>query len=150
VILHILSYNHDQLHHLVSKSLTKYGAAGQEPTRKQLPISLPIKINIFREYSAVFLSTKFNLKICQISAFVGNLSALQWLRSQDCPWDVRTCSEAAFGGHLIVLQWARSQGCPWNNLTCFLAYSHGHLAVLQWARSQGCPEWKGFHDSLCM
>jgi hypothetical protein len=44
LILHIFSYNHDQLCHFVSKSLSKYGAAGQEPTCKQLPISLIISV----------------------------------------------------------------------------------------------------------
>ena len=141
VILHILSYNHNLLHHLVSKSLSQYGS-GQESdssqSHKRLPISLLLWMNIFREYTTFLLCTR-KMRICVIAASVGNLSALQWARSQGCPWESDTCSSAASNGHLEVLQWARSQGCPWESDTCSSAASNGHLEVLQWARSQGCP-----------
>lgn len=42
----------------------------------------------------------------------GNLTMLQWLRENQCPWDVNTCAEAARGGHLAVMQWAAANGCP--------------------------------------
>ena len=98
--------------------------------------------------------------MCALSASLGNLSALQWLRNpadhqlncsqsnailnqdrrEGFPWDSDTCSQAASGGHLSILQWARSRGCPWDSDTCASASLHGHLEVLQWARSQGCPD----------
>ncbi len=162
VIIHILSYNDDQLHHLVSKRLSEYAAGGKKKeSDKYLPISLLIKMNIFREYSAVCFSNRFKSRICSISAQVGNLSALQWTRNPNfsdggdalspsssnslitqyisCPWDSDTCSTAACYGHLEILQWARSQGCPWNSDTCAYAAREGHLEILQWAINQGCP-----------
>ena len=59
-------------------------------------------------------------KVCSAAAAGGQLTVLQWLRSQDppCPWDERTCYAAARSGHLTVLQWLRSQDppCPWDPL----------------------------------
>ena len=63
-------------HQLVSKkSLSKY-AAGQ---RVSLP-SVMIKMNILREYATVLFSTRFKSSICKISASIGNVSALQWVK----------------------------------------------------------------------
>ena len=157
VILHILSYDHDQLHRLVSKVLGQYGV-GQKADRR-LPMSLLMKAtNRFQDYAAVLFSSHFKCKVCELSAHYGNLNALQWARSPNSTmaateelsssittellpfyWDSRTCSRAAENGHLTLLQWARSQGCPWDTSTCFNAARSGHLEVLQWARSQGCP-----------
>ena len=73
LILYILSFNHDIFHQLVSKkSLSKY-AAGQR-------VSLPSVLNILREYATVLFSTRFKSSICKISASIGNVSALQWVR----------------------------------------------------------------------
>ena len=55
VVLHILSYDHDQLHRLVSKTLAKYadgdGDGQKSYTNKQMPISLLLKSNRFRDYA---------------------------------------------------------------------------------------------------
>jgi hypothetical protein len=91
IILHIFSYHHNQLHQLVSKRLSEYAAGGKKKeSDKYLPISLLIKIHIFREYSSVCLSNRFKFRICSISAQIGNLSALKWAREQGCPWDSDT------------------------------------------------------------
>ena len=127
VILHILSYNNDEIYRLISKRLSEY-CNGKKSNSFKLPISLLIKTNMHMEYSTMILSSRFRSKICRIAARVGNLSALQWVRnpvtpngrSEDllsCPWDTPVCSEAAAGGHLELLQWARSQGCPWDRMT---------------------------------
>ena len=159
VILHVLSFSSEDLHRLVSKSLSEYCRGLKKPSSK-LPISLLISTNIYREYPAIIFSLKFHLKICTLSARLGNLSAIQWARSQDCsweshfssfgpkrkriskvqcPWNEYTCSAAAGHAQLTMLQWLRSQGCPWNSESCSSAASNGHLEVLQWLRSQGCP-----------
>lgn len=45
----------------------------------------------------------------------GHLEVLQWLRSEECPYDEGACRAAARSGHLEVLQWLRSDDeCPWD------------------------------------
>src|SRR5579872_5352516 len=75
---------------------------------------------------------------CDIAAEGGHLRVLQWLRENECPWDIHTCAKASRNGHFEVLKWARINGCPWNAYTCFFAAYGGHLEVLQWARENGC------------
>ena len=104
--------------------------------------------------------------MCNISARLGNLSALQWVRNPKArkSGTVRSSSlvkeyyfpsgaSCSWDDHMIIyamrlpleviwqylLQWLRSQGCPWDTRTCIMAASYGYLEVLQWARSQGCP-----------
>ena len=157
VILHVLSFSSEDLNRLVSKSHSEYCRGLKKPS-SELPISLLISTNIYREYPAIIFSLQFHSKICTLSARLGNLSAIQWVRSQwesyflsyfgpnrksrskvQCPWNEYTCSAAAGHAQLTMLQWLRSQGCPWNSESCSSAASNGHLEVLQWLRSQGCP-----------
>jgi hypothetical protein len=42
----------------------------------------------------------------------GNLPALQWLRENNCAWDVRVITAARDGGHLDLIDWAIANGCP--------------------------------------
>mmetsp|Transcript_38717 Transcript_38717/g.95728 ORF Transcript_38717/g.95728 Transcript_38717/m.95728 type:complete len:106 (+) Transcript_38717:379-696(+) len=49
---------------------------------------------------------------CRAAATKGQLGALTWLRSRNCPWDFSTCNAAAYGGHLEVLRYAHEHGCP--------------------------------------
>ena len=160
VILHVLSFSSEDLHRLVSKSLSEYCRGLKKPSSRKLPISLLISTNIYREYPAIIFSLQFRSIICTLSARLGNLSAIQWARSQDCSWESRlssfgpkrksmtkvqcpwnedTCSAAAEHAQLTMLQWLRSQGWPWNSKSCSSAASNGHLDLLQWLRSQGCP-----------
>jgi hypothetical protein len=37
---------------------------------------------------------------------------------------------ASRGGQLSVMQWIRSQGCPWDRLTCMGATARDNLSVL--------------------
>ena len=84
LILHILSYDHDQIHRLVSKSLSQYANGQQSYYNRRLDISLLIKMNIFHEYAVVLLSDYFIASVCEQSAQHGNLSALQWARNPNC------------------------------------------------------------------
>ena len=86
VILHVLSFSSEDLHRLVSKSLSGYCRGLKKPSSK-LPISLLISTNIYPEFPAIIFSLKFHSKICTLSARLGNLSAIQWARSQDCSWE---------------------------------------------------------------
>ena len=72
------------------------------------------------------------------NTFGGQLSVLQWVRENGCPWDVWTCSHAAGWGHLEVLKWACANGCPWDDYTCSWAANSGHLEVLKWALANDC------------
>ena len=76
------------------------------------------------------------------AAFEGHLEVLKWLREHGCPWSGGTCTNAAMGGHLEVLQWAHANGCPWNKKTCTYAADGGHFEVLKWAHENGAP-WDG-------
>ena len=92
--------------------------------------------------------------LCMIAASGGQLEVLQWLRSNDYPWDAMTCVAAASGGHFKVLRWARANGCLWDEFTCAYAAKHGHFEMLQWARANGCPwdvgtcEWAAMGGQL--
>ena len=76
---------------------------------------------------------------CWHAAKGGHLETLKWARENDCPWDVMTCTGAAFGGHLEALKWLRENDCPWDDETCSHAAERGHLEILKWARESGCP-----------
>ena len=41
-----------------------------------------------------------------------NLPLLQWLRENDCPWDVRVILAAQEEGHDDIVRWATENGCP--------------------------------------
>ena len=73
--------------------------------------------------------------LCGAAARSGQLEMLQWLRANDCPWDIETCTSAAVHGHFEVLQWLRANGCPWDASTYGMATRQGHLDILQWARA---------------
>ena len=77
--------------------------------------------------------------VCAAAARIGDLEALQALRSENFPWDELTCWHAAKGGHLETLKWARENDCPWDVMTCTGAAFGGHLEALKWLRENGCP-----------
>lgn len=82
-------------------------------------------------------------EICATAAGNGHLSALQWARRHEIPWDERTCAAAAKGGHFEVLRWAQENGCPWDARTCLGAVLAENLEILCWAVAQGCPwDWR--------
>ena len=68
----------------------------------------------------------------------GQLSVMQWIRSQGCLWDSLTCMGATTRDNLSVLQWTDGQGCPWDIFTSSSA-AEGHVSVLKWIKSQGFP-----------
>ena len=82
---------------------------------------------------------RFDDFTCAHAAAIGSLETVQWLRSQDCPWDEHSCEAAAFGGHFEVLKWLRSEDCPWDAGVCAAAAETGHFEVLKWLRSQDPP-----------
>jgi hypothetical protein len=69
------------------------------------------------------------------------MDLLRWLvsRNPPCPRDARACAVAAYGGHMTILQWLRSNDFPWDEGTPAGAASSGSLEMLQWLRSEGCP-----------
>jgi hypothetical protein len=73
------------------------------------------------------------------AAKFGHLHILQYLHTNHCPWDAQTCANAALYGHLEVLQYARRNDCPCDGWTCRNAAENGNLEVLQWAHENGCP-----------
>ena len=76
---------------------------------------------------------------CSVAAALGQLEVLQWLRSQDCPWNRQVvCNLAAAKGHLSVLQWVTSSHRGrWDKKHCLsLAHTQGHASVVEWIQSQ--------------
>lgn len=76
------------------------------------------------------------------NTFGGQLSVLQWVRENGCPWDDYTCSWAANSGHLEVLKWALANGClwelrSWTTIVKNAVKSKEHMAVLEWLRANG-------------
>mmetsp|Transcript_9234 Transcript_9234/g.33863 ORF Transcript_9234/g.33863 Transcript_9234/m.33863 type:complete len:288 (-) Transcript_9234:82-945(-) len=86
------------------------------------------------EYGLVLDEKLFAKSVC-----AGRIEALQWLRSQGCPWSKRACAKAAERGRLGILQWLRQEGCKWDEETCRKAAEHGHVDVLQYAHENDCP-----------
>lgn len=76
----------------------------------------------------------------QIAAHAGNLEALKWLRSIDCPWDSDVCKNAIEYRHCELLKWARSENCPWhdNYFTINKLYPE-EIETIKWALLDGCP-----------
>ena len=73
------------------------------------------------------------------SVVYGHLEALQWLRTNGCPWNAERCTGAADGGRLEVLQLLRANGCPWDEGKCVYAAKGEHLEMLMWTRENSCP-----------
>ena len=81
-----------------------------------------------------------HVEALKFAAIAGSETMVRWLRDElKRPWVFRVCAGAARGGHLSLLQYLRSQDCPWDRSTTYCAAEHGHLSVLQWAVDNGCP-----------
>ena len=78
---------------------------------------------------------------CHLAVLHDNLSMLQWLRSEGCPWDERCMASAAGAGNLRLLQWMRAQKppCPWGVSVSAAAARQPDLCILQWLRGQRRP-----------
>ncbi len=76
--------------------------------------------------------------ICLYAISRGDLNMLQLAKSNG-RWNRDACLNAAFHGNLHVLQWLRANECPWDIHTCEYAVARGHLDVFIWARDNGCP-----------
>jgi hypothetical protein len=85
--------------------------------------------------------TPFTAEAFAAAARAGRIDCLQLLWAGDCAVNPEACAAAAGAGNLSVLQWlrARSPPCPWDEATCAGAAGAGHLSVLQWAAAAGCP-----------
>lgn len=72
-----------------------------------------------------------------------NLSTLEWLHSNGCPWTADTFTKAAQQGDLEVLKWLLKKGCPWNSDTRLAAektaQEKGNREVIDWLDEMGCP-----------
>lgn len=78
-------------------------------------------------------------KMCGWVALIGNLEALQWLRSKDFAWNEDTCAHAAKKGNMEILKWARENGCPWDTRVREHAVENCDTFMLEWARCNGAP-----------
>eukprot|EP00953_Heterococcus_sp_UTEX-ZZ885_P001576 1372-Heterococcus_DN1.PRE.3 len=75
----------------------------------------------------------FNAKTMKADAEKGHLAVCQYLRAEQCEWDVTACFWAAYGNHIDTLRWLHENGCPWPvGAICVRAASLGYLNVLQY------------------
>jgi hypothetical protein len=55
-------------------------------------------------------------------------------------WNESTCAQAALRGNLSMLQWLRDNDCPWSSTLLENARVYGHQNILDWAIAYGCPD----------
>lgn len=80
----------------------------------------------------------YDHRVCESAAWNGRLEALQWLVANDFPWHRETTFQrAAQGGHMHVLQWLYSKGHIHCACACFVAALNGHFEVLKWLVAKG-------------
>ena len=71
------------------------------------------------------------------AAGAGHTAICQFLRSEQCPWDVCACDAAAFKDHLDTLLWLRGNGAPFElSLICESAGQGGSIRVITYLHEQ--------------
>jgi hypothetical protein len=71
-------------------------------------------------------------KCLEYYATLGNISALEYLKSMNFIFTAPVCERAAETGRLDVLKYLRTNGCFWSRMTPICAARNGHLDVLQY------------------
>lgn len=70
----------------------------------------------------------------------GNLSLVQWLCSEGCPYDLqKVMNEALSAGRIPVIEWCLHNGASWNAASIDYAVLRGHLDTVRWCRAHGAP-----------
>jgi len=76
----------------------------------------------------------------QNAASIGNRDILLWLRVEGCPWNCFTFSAAIDGGaDLLTLKWLHHEKCPWNEYAMTAAVKRGDFKILRWLLEKQCP-----------
>jgi len=75
----------------------------------------------------------------EAAAYMGNLSTIQLLYKQGCPWSIKACNRAARKGHLECLKFMRANGCPWSVKTVIAAVKGNNFDCLKYLVDSGCP-----------
>ncbi len=78
-------------------------------------------------------------RLCDYSAFYGQLDILKWAHEFNYLWNENTCLLAASKNHLSCLKYARENGCDWDARVYLIAKGKGHTELLNWAIENGCP-----------
>ena len=69
----------------------------------------------------------------------GNLEMVKYLIKLNCKCDIK-CYFAAYYGQLHILQYLRSENYPWNVYVILAAQELGHSHIVTWAIENGCPQ----------
>jgi hypothetical protein len=104
-----------------------------DPSSDLQVLSIPVYIV---ETPLKCIDSSLGASTFSVAVEVGNLSILEWLKGEGCPWDASAFSMAAKAGNLNVLKWLKEEGCPWN-ATAFSMTSN--INVLKWLKEEGCP-----------
>ncbi len=78
-------------------------------------------------------------RLCDFSAYYGQLDILKWAHENGYTWNAKTCSSAAVNGHLECLKYLRENNCEWDNNVYLNANKYEHKGLLEWAMENGCP-----------
>jgi hypothetical protein len=74
--------------------------------------------------------------ICERAAESSSIEVLQYLKQQGGVFTKRAMRMAAYMGNLHVIQYLHSEQCPWDTSACTNACG---VDILHWLREQGCP-----------
>ena len=69
----------------------------------------------------------------------GNLKNMKWLRDSGCPFDEWCYVYSIFGNNLKNIQWLKEQKCPWSERVFKAALDHGNLEIVKWLKDNECP-----------
>jgi hypothetical protein len=73
------------------------------------------------------------------AARCNDLTVVQFLRAQGCPWDSCIYNLVARRGHTAMCAYLYAGGCPWSTRACNEAARNGHADTLRWLYEHGCP-----------
>jgi hypothetical protein len=83
------------------------------------------------------LGMQYTVETLQGAAMCNQLSVLQYLRTQGCPWNRSVPDAAAGAGAYEKLRWLREQGCEWcDDGILRQAASSGNIEMTAWVKQQ--------------
>jgi hypothetical protein len=81
----------------------------------------------------------YDVNTLRAAAEAGHVNVVQYLRSQNCQWDLTVSEAAAAAGHRDVLLWLKQKGFCWTESVSNAALRTDNLDLLKWLIDEGCP-----------
>ena len=92
---------------------------------------------MYKNYLSLFTS-----ELCITAVNMNKLGSLIFLHERGIQWDERVCNASAYNGNLKCLKYAHENGCPWNSdttLSCTYNESIKNIECLKYCHENGCP-----------